>query len=126
MDLTATTRARLAAASPADIDDVRAQRQPLVAFSPALRAEATELKQFLHRQMYRHERVHRNSVKAHEVVARLFGHFLETPRLMPAEHHKAARRAERTAGKSGCARVVADYIAGMTDRYALSEHERLL
>jgi dGTPase len=124
-DLTATTRANLAAAAPADIDDVRAQRQPLVAFSPRLRREATALKQFLYRHMYRHERVHRMTIRAHAIIGRLFVGFFERPRLMPAEHFADARRAERSTGEAGRARVVADYIAGMTDRYAEKEDERL-
>jgi dGTPase len=124
-DLTATTRANLAAAAPADIDGVRAQKKPLVAFSPRLRREATALKQFLYRRMYRHERVHRMTVSAHDVITRLFADFFEQPKRMPAEHYAAARKAERAGGKAGRARVVADYIAGMTDRYALAEHERL-
>jgi len=124
-DLTGTTRARLAAAAPADIDAVRAQAKPLVAFSAELRREATELKQFLYRQLYRHDRVHRMTVKAHAVVTRLFADFFDQPRLMPPEHSGTARRAEKSGGKAGRARVVADYIAGMTDRYALAEQERL-
>jgi len=125
MDLTETTRARLAVADPADIDDVRTHKTPLAAFSPELRREATRLKQFLYRHLYRHPRVHRNTVKAHEVVERLFGAFFGQVRLMPPEHLAVARKAEKAAGRSGRARVVADYIAGMTDRYALSEEERL-
>ena len=124
-DLTVTTRQRLSAAMPGDIDDVRAQARPLVAFSPALRREATELKRFLYKHLYRHERVHRMTVKAHEVVARLFAEFFDEPRRMPPEHFAAARKAERGGAKAGRARIVADYIAGMTDRYALAEYERL-
>ncbi len=124
-DLTATTRARLLAAAPADIDEVRAQSKPLAAFSAELRREATELKRFLYRHLYRHDRVHRMTTKAHEVVARLFAEFFEQPRLMPQEHYAAARRAGKSGGKAGRARVVADYIAGMTDRYALAEQVRL-
>ncbi len=124
-DLTVTARQHLAAAMPGDIEDVRARRKPLVAFSPSLRREATELKRFLHRHLYRHERVHRMTVKAHEVVARLFADFFDEPRRMPPEHFAAARKAERAGGRAGRARQVADYIAGMTDRYALAEYERL-
>jgi dGTPase len=124
-DVTATTRANLAAAAPADIDGVRAQKKPLVAFSPELRREATELKRFLYKHLYRHPKVHKNTVRAHEVVKDLFAGFFGTPKRMPAEHLAAARKAGKAGGKAGRARVVADYIAGMTDRYALAEHERL-
>jgi dGTPase len=124
-DLTATTRARLAAAAPADIDAVRAQRQPLVAFSPALRREATALKRFLYQRLYRHERVRRNTDRARVVVRQLFDAFFGQRAPMPAEHAVAARRAAKQEGPAGRARVVADYIAGMTDRYALAEHAKL-
>ena len=124
-DLTLTTRARLAAARPADIDEVRAQAKPLVAFSAGLRREATELKRFLFKHMYRHEHVHRMTLAAHETIARLFDGFFEEPRRMPPEHYADARRAERRGGTTARARVIADYIAGMTDRYALAELERL-
>jgi len=124
-DLTATTRARLAAVAPADIDAVRAQREPLVAFSPALRREATALKRFLHQRLYRHPRVRRNTDQAQVVVRQLFEAFFGQGAPMPAEHAAAARRASKQEGAAGRARVVADYIAGMTDRYALAEHAKL-
>jgi dGTPase len=124
-DLTVTTRRRLAQARPADIDAVRAQSRPLVAFSPALRRETTALKRFLFKHLYRHEHVHRMTVKAHEIVARLFDDFFGDPRRMPPEQSAAARAAGRKGGKAARARIVADYIAGMTDRYAHAEYERL-
>jgi dGTPase len=125
-DVTATARARLAAAAPADIDAVRARNKPLVTFSAGMRREATALKRFLHRNLYRHPRVHRNTVEAHRVVDELFGAFFEQPGRMPAEHARQARAAEKRGGKAGRARIVADYIAGMTDRYAHAERDRLL
>jgi dGTPase len=125
-DLTATTRQRLAQAMPTDIDAVRAQARPLVAFSPELRRETTALKRFLFKHLYRHEHVHRMTVAAHETVSRLFEAFFTEPRRMPPEHAAAARVAERQGGKAGRARIVADYIAGMTDRYARAEFERLI
>lgn len=125
-DLTATTRQRLAQVRPADIDAVRAQSQPLVAFSAGLRRETTQLKRFLFRHLYRHEHVHRMTIAAHETVSRLFEAFFAEPRRMPPEQAAAARVAERQAGKAGRARIVADYIAGMTDRYARAEFERLI
>jgi len=124
-DLTETTRAALAELEPQTIDEVRAQKRPLVAFSPTLRAEATELKHFLHEHLYRHPRVYRMSVKAHTVLTQLFEAFFDKPRLMPPEHFEEAKQHEKADGKPGRARIVADYIAGMTDRYALDEHERL-
>jgi len=124
-DVTDTSRARIAAAAPRDIDAVRARAAPLIAFSGAIRAEATALKRFLFRHLYRHPRVHRNTVEAHRVVTELFGAFLADPGLMPPEHARATRAAERRDGRAGRARIVADYIAGMTDRYAHAEHQRV-
>jgi len=124
-DVTDTSRARLEAAGPADIDAVRAQRKPLVAFSPALRSEATVLKRFLYRNLYRHPRVSRNTVEAHRVIRDLFEAFFAQPRLMPAEHARETRASEKRDGRSGRARTVADYIAGMTDRYAHAERQRV-
>ena len=125
MDLTATSHKNLKRVRPKDIDAVRRQPKVLIAFSPAIRAEATELKQFLHKQMYQHHRVYRMTVKAQQVLAQLFEAFMERPRLMPPDHFQSATAADAANGKSGRARIVADYIAGMTDRYALDEHERL-
>jgi dGTPase len=124
-DVTVTSRARIEAAAPADIDAVRAQRRPLMAFSAPIRREATALKRFLFRNLYRHPRVHRNTVEAHRVIEELFQAFFERPARMPAEHARQARAADRRDGKAGRARIVADYIAGMTDRYAHNELARL-
>ena len=124
-DVTDTSRARIDAVAPADIDAVRAQRQPLMAFSAPIRREATALKRFLFKNLYRHPRVHRNTVEAHRIIQELFQAFFERPGRMPAEHARQARAAERCDGKAGRARIVADYIAGMTDRYAHNELVRL-
>ncbi|MCI0749250.1 MAG: deoxyguanosinetriphosphate triphosphohydrolase [Nevskiales bacterium] len=124
-DLTETSRAHLARTRPESIDDVRRLKQPLIAFSAERRAEATALKRFLYEHLYRHPRVYRMTVKAQQVVQELFAAFFDKPRLMPPEHFEIAVAAEKTNGKHGRARTVADFIAGMTDRYALDEHERL-
>jgi dGTPase len=63
--------------------------------------------------------------KAQTVIREMFDAFLARPELLPAEHHQAAQLLESKAGDGGRARAVADYIAGMTDRYAIMEHERL-
>ena len=116
VDLTEESRRLIAAAAPADIDAVRAD-PALTAFSPAMRVEATELKSFLHDQLYRHYRVMRMSTKARRIVADLFNAFVEEPKLLPADHQSRAAL--------GVPRAVADYVAGMTDRYAIKEHRRL-
>jgi len=115
----------LRAAAPADIDAVRAHRTGLIAMSEEVGAQHLELKQFLRERVYRHHRVLRMTSKARRVLESLFAAFMDDARLMPEEYWQAAGRAEATAGPSGRARIVADYIAGMTDRYAILEQRRL-
>ncbi|HSN70452.1 MAG TPA: deoxyguanosinetriphosphate triphosphohydrolase [Steroidobacteraceae bacterium] len=124
-DLVATTREALDAAAPRSIDEVRHHSAPLVGFSDAVRAEHLELKTFLRDHLYRHYRVLRMTTKARRVVRALFDALLDDPQLMPDEHEEAARRLRAEFGQPGQARAVADYIAGMTDRYAILEYERL-
>jgi dGTPase len=116
---------RLAAAHPADIDAVRGHGAPLIGLGDAVRAEHMELKSFLREHVYRHHRVLRMTAKARRVVASLFQAFTDDIRLLPAEYCQAAAEAEQRDDARGLARVVADYIAGMTDRYAILEHRRL-
>lgn len=125
VDLIETTRARIAEAAPRTIDDVRTQRTGLVGFSPEIRERNLELKRFLRTQLYRHYRVHRMTAKAQRVVRELFVAFMDDPGLLPPEHQGLARQAEEAQGLGGRARAVADYIAGMTDRYAIAEYGRL-
>ena len=90
-----------------------------------MRAQHLELKHFLREHVYRHQRVLRMTTKAKRVVRELFAAFMDEPRLMPEEYRDTAQRAEQRNGVSGRARTVADYIAGMTDRYAIVEYGRL-
>jgi dGTPase len=124
-DLIRTTRDNLAKARPTSVSDVRARSKPLVAFSPDVAREQLKLKQFLNERVYRHYKVLRMTSKARLVVTHLFDTFLDDPTLMPTEHQEAATVLEREHGMPGRARAVADYIAGMTDRYAILEHRRL-
>jgi dGTPase len=124
-DLTEHTRARLARLKPGHPDEVRAMPRPLVGFGDEVQAENLELKRFLREQLYRHHQVYRMTVKAQRVVKDLFGALQADPRLLLPEFFVQAEIAAREQGARGCARVVADYIAGMTDRYAIDEHERL-
>ena len=125
VDLIESTSARLAEASPADIDAVRLHGAPLVEMSSAVRAEHLELKRFLREHLYRHYRVQRMTRKARTVVQELFRAFMDDLLLMPDEHRASARRLEAESGQAGRARAVADYVAGMTDRFAITEHDRL-
>jgi dGTPase len=116
VDLVATTRVNIESSGVAGIADVRAAA-PLAAFSPELLDENRALKRFLHRHLYRHYKVARMSAKASRIITDLYTAFTGDARLLPPEHQ--AR--ESLEG----ARAVADYIAGMTDRYAIREHRRI-
>lgn len=124
-DLVESTRAQLEADAPADIDAVRAAGHPFVAFSEAVRDQNLALKRFLRTNLYQHYRVHRMTLKARRVVRGLFDAFFSDLRLLPPSFAAAAHRMEAARGEPGRARAVADYVAGMTDRYAISEYERL-
>ena len=117
-DVTASTRASIEKAAPASSDDVRAQ-PPLVCFSSQMAAESAQLKHFLSRNLYRHAQVQDTTDRAREVVRGLFERYMAQPGDLP----ESAPRLE--AAHPQHARAVADYIAGMTDRFALREHERL-
>jgi dGTPase len=124
-DLVGASTAAIAAAAPESADEVRACAQPLLTFSAAVEAEHLELKRYLRDGLYRHFRVLRMTTKAKRVVRELFAALLEDVELMPEEHQQSARRMEAEDGRPGRARAVSDYIAGMTDRYAILEHRRL-
>ena len=123
-DLIEETARRLAEARPANIDAVRGM-PTLVGFSAPREAEHRELKKFLRTRLYRHERIEAARSGAGAVLRGLFEAFLEDVARMPAEHRDAALFLESGSGMAGRARAVADYIAGMTDRYAFQEHARL-
>ena len=123
VDLVENSRGLLAAAAVASVEDVRNAGQPLIGFSQGVREESLELKRFLREQLYNHYRVRRMTRKAEQIVSGLFGVFMDDPRVLPPQYQDKLRASpeDRTAR----ARVVADYIAGMTDRYAIREHKRL-
>jgi dGTPase len=120
-DVVAETRRRLQAASPDSVDAVRRLGGLVVAFSATLTRDNDALKDFLFQRMYRHWRVNRMTSRARRVVAGLFGLLFREPECLPDEWRSRARAQD----ERGRARVVADYIAGMTDNYALDEHRRL-
>jgi dGTPase len=102
-------------------ETVRRLKDPVAAFSPLMRANNKALKDFLFDKMYRHYKVNRMTSKARRVVRELFRLFLAEPNTLPTEWGRKAS----SAGSRETARVVADYIAGMTDRHALDEHRTL-
>ena len=124
-DLVEASQRNLARWGPADIEAVRTQREPLVAFSDHMRQQHLELKRFLRRHLYQHYRVHRMTVKAVRVIKALFEAFVNDARLLPEETQSVVQALESIAGDSGRARGVSDYIAGMTDRFAIAEYERV-
>lgn len=125
VDLVETSQSRLTEAAPESIDAVRKQPQPLIGFSENVREESLQLKRFLRNNLYRHYRVHRMTVKAGRILSALFNAFMHDIRLMPPEHQHLALRATEQDGDNGRARTVADYVAGMTDRFAITEHQRI-
>jgi dGTPase len=117
----AESQARLAALAPADADAIRRAGGPVIAFPAAIEIADREIKAFLYPNMYRHARIAPIRSDAAQVVADLFARFSADPELMPADW--AAGCASLDAHRR--ARRIADYIAGMTDWYALDEHRRL-
>lgn len=120
-DLLEETGRRIAQAKPRSADDVRHLGRPVVAFSEEMAEQDRGLKAFLYENMYRHERVSQMASRAQTVVRELFDLFHAEPGRLPREW----QRLTTGAGTVKTARVVADYVAGMTDRYALEEHRRL-
>jgi dGTPase len=123
-DLIDSSAARLAQSGVRSIAEVRLHSKALIGFSDATRELNYALKSFLREQLYTHYKVRRMTAKARRVVRELFDAFFNDPALMPDEH-EARTRLELVPGPAGRARAVADYIAGMTDRYAILEHSRL-
>jgi dGTPase len=113
-DLVTTTAARVEAVAPADADAAR-HAGPLVGAGDAMRVAGAELKRYLFGALYRHPQVTASTDRAREVVRELFAAYLGAPRELAPEY----------AARADLPRAVADYIAGMTDRFALREHERL-
>lgn len=116
VDLCEYSANAIAQLDPSDIAQVR-KAPYLIGFSPQVGEKNTALKQFLRKNLYHHYKVNRMSAKANRIIQDLFTAFMADPNLMPDEHQQAAEKDQ--------ARAVADYIAGMTDRYAIREHKRL-
>jgi len=117
-DLLETTRGQLEAARVESVEDVRGAGRRLVGYSPEMAAGVRELKEFLFKNMYRHYRVVRMGDKAGRILRDLFQSFVAEPLQLPPRYQERIER-------DGLHRVVCDYIAGMTDRFALDEHRKL-
>ena len=125
VDLIDTSRDNIARANLKSIDDVRSQHQPLMAFSGTMSEKKLELKQFLRKELYQHYRVHRMTKKAADVIDALFNAFINDQRILPAEALEHCNILRDKHSDRGLARGISDYIAGMTDRYAIVEYERI-
>jgi dGTPase len=124
-DLVRTSAAGIAAAAPTHIDDVRALPHGLIEFSAPLRDAQLTLKRFLRDALYTHPRVRQMTAQAHETVAFLFAELTADYDRMPEEHAARAKELAGGGDAAGAARVVADYVAGMTDRFALQTRDAL-
>ena len=120
-DLVETTRHNLEDAAPASIDEVRKAGRPLVQMSEEVHEQHTALKRFLNKHLYRHEQKLAMTAKVQHVLRELFAYYMDDVNRMPAEFSRPAS----TDDDEIRARVVADYVAGMTDRFAIAEHERI-
>ena len=122
VDVITTSRSRIHDAGVRSVDDVR-NAAPLIAFSEQVGAEAAALKRFLRENLYHHYQVNRMTSTARRTITELFDAFIAEPRLLPPDYLVPDDHGERAPSMQ--ARKVADYIAGMTDRYAMREHRRL-
>jgi dGTPase len=108
-----------------EIQDVRSAKTSIVAFSTDIKKQMAELKSFLHANLYQHKQVNKMSANAKKVISNLFTNFYSNPALLPDEHRSKALARKKLGGNDEFARVIADYIAGMTDRYAQIEYGRI-
>ena len=124
VDLIENSRRLLKESGVASLEEVRRAGHGLIAYSDAARPHSQELKQFLRHQLYAHYRVRRMTLKAGKIIEALFQAFMQDTRLLPPQYQDKIRQQDdgNTLSK---ARNIADYIAGMTDRYAIREHQRL-
>jgi dGTPase len=120
-DLVAETENRLAVLNPKSAQDVRLAKKPIVGLSKDMAAAERSLREFLHTRLYRDYRVNRMTSKARRILADLFGQFMSEPDTLPTEWQALITDRDRNSTKP---RVIADYIAGMTDRFAIAEHQR--
>jgi dGTPase len=124
-DLIEVSARNIGHAAPENIDEVRAAGGPLIGFGGAFVEAQRTLKDFLRKHLYAHPRVQQMTRQADETIRRLFDGFMADFDRLPPEHAARARDSERREGRAGAARVVADYVAGMTDRFALQTRDAL-
>lgn len=120
-DVIAETHRRAEAGKVDSPEAVRRLGRPLVAFSPDMAEDLARLREFLHQRMYRHYRVNRTRSQARRILREMFNLFMAEPDVLPGDWAEEVRASDEARG----ARLICDYIAGMTDRYAIEEHRRL-
>ena len=127
VDLVENSQRLLAEAGVTTANSVRAAAQPVIGYSEELRSQALELKRFLRSSLYNHYRVRRMSRKSALIIQQLFETFMGDVRLLPPQYQEKIEACKEAADEPEIcrARIIADYIAGMTDRYAIAEHRRL-
>lgn len=118
IDLIHQTEENLKLAKIGNVQDIRATKESLVGFSPSFDKKNFELKAFLRENMYKHFRVERMADKAERIMESLFKTYVKNPKILPPEIYEKAKTGEPE-------RTICDYIAGMTDRYALEEYKKL-
>ena len=124
-DVLMETKSRLDALNPKDIEDIRKADQQTVAFSADMYTKVEELRAFLLKRMYRHYTVNRIWVKVEKIIPDLFNIFMKHYKLLPDHWQIRVEEAGGLIDNVAQARIVCDYIAGMTDRYAIREHEKI-
>ena len=124
-DLTEATRERVGRLQPDSPQAIRAHPERLAGFSDELRAELVPATRFLHEKYYSHYQLARATGKAVRMIRDLFQVFMDRPQLLPTELHQRAREKKGARGEGGQARVIADYIASLSDRHILAEHRKI-
>jgi len=125
VDLIETSKQLIADAKPENIDAVRVHATPLMAYSEEMRKQNRELKRFLRENLYSHYRVLRMSSKSSRIIKELFDAFMQNPLLLHPEYQEKLKIEEKADPKNGRALTICDYIAGMTDRYAIAEYGKI-
>ena len=118
-DLVDQSRSNIAEIDPRNVDDIRSNSRPLLKFSASMEKESHQLEEFLQNNMYRHDKMVRMAEKARKIIAEIFNAYINNPQTLPP-HVEALLKQEPAH------QVVADYVAGMTDRFAMAEYERLI
>lgn len=124
-DLVTTSKQKIAHYHPDSINDVRNSGEPMITLGEETRAQHLQLKQFLHRELYQHHRVKKMTSLAKERVRALFNEYMQRPGLLPEDVQLRIKQSGGYGASMEAARITADYIAGMTDRFAIAEFERV-